>query len=80
MYRARDFRSIARKALKGFWALSVGVALLAMLLGSTTVSIDFSVGEKTTNPQTCARYSPAERRSFLKTASFNMRRLRRQWC
>ncbi len=50
MYRARDFRLIARKALKGFWALSVGMALVAMLLGSTTVSIDFSVGKKTTNP------------------------------
>lgn len=50
MYRARDFRSIARKALKGFWALSVGVALVAVLLGSATSGIRFSVGEKSTNP------------------------------
>ena len=33
MYLARDFRSIARKALKGFWGLSVGVTLVASLLG-----------------------------------------------
>ena len=33
MYLARDFRSIARKSLKGFWGLSVGVTLVASLLG-----------------------------------------------
>lgn len=49
MYRARDFRSIARKALKGFWALSVGVALVAMLLGSTNGGSSFSVGNNSSN-------------------------------
>lgn len=49
MYRARDFRSIARKALKGFWALSVGVALVAMLLGSTNWGSNFSVGNNSSN-------------------------------
>lgn len=33
MYLACDFRSIARKSLKGFWGLSVGVTLVASLLG-----------------------------------------------
>ena len=33
MYLARDFRSIARKSLRGFWALTIGVTLVAVLLG-----------------------------------------------
>lgn len=49
MYRARDFRSIARKALKGFWALSVGMALVAMLLGSTNGGLNFSVGNNSSD-------------------------------
>ena len=33
MYLASDFRSIARKALREFWTLTIGVTLVAMLLG-----------------------------------------------
>ena len=33
MYLSRHFRSIARKALRGFWALTIGVTLVAVLLG-----------------------------------------------
>ena len=33
MYLASDFRSIARKSLRGFWALTIGVTLVAVLLG-----------------------------------------------
>ena len=32
MYLSRHFRSIARKALRGFWALTIGVTLVAVLL------------------------------------------------
>lgn len=35
MYLASDFRAIARRALRGFWALTIGVTLLAVLLGGT---------------------------------------------
>ena len=38
MYRARHFRWIARQALKGFWALTIGITLVASLLGGTVVS------------------------------------------
>ena len=33
MYLSSHFRSIARKALRGFWTLTIGVTLVAMLLG-----------------------------------------------
>lgn len=39
MYLAGHFRSIARKALRGFWTLTIGVTLLAALLGSGVVRI-----------------------------------------
>lgn len=42
MYLARDFRSIARKSLKGFWGLSVGVTLVASLLGGTSGNPSFT--------------------------------------
>lgn len=38
MYLARHFRSIARKSLRGFWALTIGVTLVALLLGGGTDS------------------------------------------
>lgn len=39
MYRARHFRWIARQALKVFfWALTIGITLVASLLGGTVVS------------------------------------------
>ena len=34
MYLSGHFRSIARKALRGFWTLTIGVTLVAALLGS----------------------------------------------
>lgn len=41
MYLSRHFRSIARKALRGFWALTIGVTLVAVLLGG---GVDFASG------------------------------------
>ncbi len=44
---AKDFRALARERLKGFWALSVAVALVAMLLGGSvignTISLEVNV-------------------------------------
>ena len=39
MYLSSHFRSIARKALRGFWALTIGVTLVAALLGG---GVDFT--------------------------------------
>ena len=41
MYLSGHFRSIARKALRGFWALTIGVTLVAVLLGG---GVDFASG------------------------------------
>ena len=41
MYLSRHFRAIARKALRGFWALTIGVTLVAVLLGG---GLDFTSG------------------------------------
>lgn len=41
MYESRHFRSIARRALRGFWGLTIAVTLVASLLGST---VSFSTG------------------------------------
>ena len=35
MYESRHFRSVARRALRGFWGLTIAVTLVACLLGST---------------------------------------------
>lgn len=42
MYRSSNFRSIARKSLKGFWGLSIGVTLVAGLLGGTSGGSSFT--------------------------------------
>ena len=42
MYCASDYRSMARRALKNFWWLAVGVTLLATLLGGGTSSFTVS--------------------------------------
>lgn len=42
MYRASDYRSMARRALKNFWWLAVGVTLLATVLGGGTSSLTVS--------------------------------------
>ena len=36
MYSASNYRSMARRALKNYWWLAVGVTLLASLLGGTS--------------------------------------------
>ena len=36
MYSASDYRSMARRALKNYWWLAVGVTLLASILGVTS--------------------------------------------
>lgn len=36
MYSASDYRSMARRALKNYWWLAVGVTLLASILGGTS--------------------------------------------
>ena len=38
MYCASDYRSMARRALKNFWWLAVGVTLLATVLGGGTIA------------------------------------------
>ena len=46
---AKDFRAMARERLRGFWAISVAVALVALLLGgsiaSSSVSFEINVEE-----------------------------------
>ena len=42
MYCASDYRSMARRALKNFWWLAVGVTLLATVLGGGTSSFTVS--------------------------------------
>lgn len=36
MYSASDYRGMARRALKNYWWLAVGVTLLASILGGTS--------------------------------------------
>ena len=43
MYLVRDFSSVARKALRGFWALTIGVTLVAVLLGGELDFLSSSV-------------------------------------
>ena len=49
MYLARDFRFVARKALRGFWALTIGVTLVAVLLGGELDFLSSSVSASRTN-------------------------------
>ena len=49
MYLARDFRFVARKALRGFWALTIGVTLVAVLLGGELNFLSSSVSGSRTN-------------------------------
>ena len=46
IYRSSHFRSIARKALGGFWLLTIGVTLVAALLGGG--GMDFASGGRIT--------------------------------
>lgn len=53
---ARDYRRIARENLSGNWGLSVGVALVAALLGGLIVSggaqFNIQINEQTLSPET----------------------------
>ena len=42
MYESRHFRSVARRALRGFWGLTIAVTLVASILGST---VSFSAAD-----------------------------------
>ena len=57
MYSASDYRSMARRALKNYWWLAVGVTLLASILGGTSSGFtpSFSL---TVNGDDLTRYYP----------------------
>lgn len=59
MYCASDYRSMARRALKNFWWLAVGVTLLATLLGGGTSSLTVSFQNSDVS-----RYYPEAMRRF----------------
>ena len=61
MYLARHFRSIARKSLRGFWALTIGVTLAAVLLGG---GFDF-VSSSSTGSRVTYRYQGTDDYLFL---------------
>lgn len=57
MYSASDYRGMARRALKNYWWLAVGVTLLASILGGTSSSFtpSFSL---TVNGDDLTQYYP----------------------
>lgn len=57
MYLSGHFHSIARKALRGFWTLTIGVTLLAALLGS---GVDFASGSASGGRITHSYQDPGE--------------------
>ena len=59
MYSASDYRSMARRALKNFWWLAVGVTLLATVLGGGTSSLTVSFQNSDVS-----RYYPEAMRRF----------------
>ena len=59
MYYASDYRSMARRALKNFWWLAVGVTLLATVLGGGTSSLTVSFQNSDVS-----RYYPEAMRRF----------------
>lgn len=65
MYCASDYRSMARRALKNFWWLAVGVTLLASLLGGTSSGFtpSFSL---TVNGDDLTQYYPEALRHALR--------------
>ena len=65
MYSASDYRSMARRALKNYWWLAVGVTLLASLLGGTSSSFtpSFSL---TVNGDDLTQYYPEALRHALR--------------
>lgn len=66
MYSASDYRSMARRALKNYWWLAVGVTLLASILGGTssgfTPSFNITInGDDLTQSDTVLSRDPAPR-------------------
>ena len=59
MYCASDYRSMARRALKSFWWLAIGVTLLATVLGGGTSSLTVSFQNSD-----ISRYYPETMRRF----------------
>lgn len=70
MYSASDYRGMARRALKNYWWLAVGVTLLASILGGTSSSFtpSFSL---TVNGDDLTQYYPEALRhaSFMRNSS-----------
>lgn len=64
MYSASDYRGMARRALKNYWWLAVGVTLLASILGGTSSSFtpSFSL---TINGDDLTQYYPEALRHAL---------------
>lgn len=65
MYSASDYRSMARRALKNYWWLAVGVTLLASILGGTSSGFtpSFSL---TVNGNDLTQYYPEALRHALR--------------
>ena len=65
MYSASDYRSMARRALKNYWWLAVGVTLLASILGGTSSGFtpSFSL---TVNGDDLTQYYPEALRHALR--------------
>ena len=65
MYSASDYRGMARRALKNYWWLAVGVTLLASILGGTSSSFtpSFSL---TVNGDDLTQYYPETLRHALR--------------
>lgn len=72
MYLSGHFRSIARKALRGFWALTIGVTLVAALLGS---GVDFASGSASGGRITHRYQDPGEYYNvYIEAPGFSMSR------
>ena len=71
MYLSSHFRSIARKALRGFWALTIGVTLVAMLLGD---GVDFMSGSASGGRITRSYRDSGEYSVYIEEPGFSMSR------
>ena len=62
MYESRHFRSVARRALRGFWGLTIAVTLVASILGSTVSfsAADSGVRVKLKIPENSDYFTPDE--------------------
>lgn len=69
MYLSRHFRSIARKALRGFWALTIGVTLVAVLLGG---GVDFTSGSASGERITHSYRDSGEYSVYIEEPGFSM--------